>query len=78
MGEEQGQDHLLHHPHLRPQWPIAEAVEDSVEGEDKAAMHTRLAQLQSMYDQQYQVRNVMTPSDMCLCLHVDGSQGEVE
>ena len=31
MGEEQGQDHLLHHPHLRPHRPIAEAEEVSRE-----------------------------------------------
>ena len=53
MAEEQDQDHLLYHPHLRPHSPIAEAEEEeSPEGQDKAAMHTRLAQLQSQCNQQ--------------------------
>ena len=62
MGEEQGGDPLAHHPHLPPHSATAEAdmaEEESMdlEGQDKAAVHTRLVQLQSKYDQQYQVRS---------------------
>ena len=62
IGEEQHEDPLVHH--LPPHSAIAEAnmAEDEaldMEGEDKAAMHTRLVQLQSMYDQQRQVGIVM-------------------
>ena len=61
MGEEQREDPLVHHAHMPPHSATAEAdmaVKDSVEGQDNAAMHTRLVQLQSMYDQQYQVRHL--------------------
>ena len=63
VGEEQHEDPLVQHPHLLPHSATAEAdlaEEEStnMEGQGKAAMHTRLAQLQSKYDQQYQVRNL--------------------
>ena len=63
MGEEQHEVPLVHHPHLPPHSATAEAdmaEEESLdmEGQDKAVMHTRLAQLQSKYHQQYQVRHL--------------------
>lgn len=72
MGEEQGEGPSLHHSHLQSHSLIGEgdvAGGDEVHGQEMLTMRIRLAELQSKYAQQQQVRN---PGDICshLCVLV--------
>ena len=71
MGQDQHEDPLAHHPHLPPQSAIAEAdmAEESVEGEDMTAMHTRLVQLQNQYNQQHKVRKSGDMRSFCVSVN---------